>query len=546
MTEPEFSTADDARPGSRQWVARLLHTRWQGAWSGLPLRPLTLAGEERPLSHTAGLWQVGEEDGAGSGAGSRREGGSGSLAGSRQEDGSGSAADVREADFPRAHSSEADFGPANSRESSPCRENGPAISPRAEEPQPPTHVLKVQLNPAAARPPAFYPLKEKILAHCREHGVPVLEPVLDSSGSPSVWSDGMVCELLPRSKGVAARVVTPPQARAVIDAGLRLRGALDRLPESTLTDLAPLHLPRLVDEEDWTTALRDAEERLLPMALRRDDDWGRAAAEALDGVVRAGELLRRAGVPGAGETPDQVAVVHGDLHYHHVLLAPESEPPQSGQGGSGSGDSSRSAQAGSGSDVPPQSAQAGSGNGDSPQRAPGGAGSRDSVRGVPPASGSSPRPPSARDSAVLPPSARDSAAPSASGRGAPPPTSPPAPEPTPHVLALLDFDNLHAGNRLLDLAWTAETVGRLAEPVQQADSARYFLASAREHGLLEPGAEDLLMPVLLAHSLPVIVDIAKDILERDILTPVWLGYFELLSADRRLHVHELLTAHRNG
>ncbi|WP_282416538.1 phosphotransferase [Polyangium sp. 15x6] len=300
------------------------------------------------------------------------------------------------------------------------------------------HVLKVQLNRGAARKPEFYPLKENVMAHCRAHGVPVLEAVPAVDGSTSVWCDGLVCELLPRCPGIAARRSTPAQAAAVARAGLDLRYALDRLPDGVMADLAPIPLPRMVEEERWPVALADAEKRLLPMAERRDDAWSRAAASALRGVIRAGALMHQAGIPVVGESPDRPSVVHSDLHYHHFLV---------------------------------------------------------------PASGAQPT-----------------------------------------VLAILDFDNLHVGDRLLDLAWIAEVTGGVADPSARADGLSAFLAAARARGLLQPGEARLLMPLLLAHSLPVIVDIAKDILVRGILSRLWSDYFELLSSTRRLHLHALLTA----
>ncbi|MFF3941837.1 phosphotransferase [Streptomyces phaeofaciens] len=111
------------------------------------------------------------------------------------------------------------------------------------------------------------------------------------------------------------------------------------------------------------------------------------------------------------------------------------------------------------------------------------------------------------------------------------------------VVAVLDFDNLHVGDRLLDLAWLADTVahacGEDREGARRALAA--FLSEGRRRGLIGAGDATRLMPVLMAYSLPVIVDIAKDILDRDILLPQWLDYFALLSPGRRLAVHGLLT-----
>ncbi|QUH01952.1 phosphotransferase [Saccharopolyspora erythraea] len=110
------------------------------------------------------------------------------------------------------------------------------------------------------------------------------------------------------------------------------------------------------------------------------------------------------------------------------------------------------------------------------------------------------------------------------------------------VEAILDFDNLRAGDRLLDLAWTAELCLSAPAPEDPAgpESLREFARRCVDEELLE--ARDLrrLMPALLVFSLPVLVDIAKDILQRDILSPVWQQYFHLLSPARRARVHKIL------
>lgn len=117
-----------------------------------------------------------------------------------------------------------------------------------------------------------------------------------------------------------------------------------------------------------------------------------------------------------------------------------------------------------------------------------------------------------------------------------------APEPA-RVVAVLDFDNLHVGDRLLDLAWLADTAAHAcgADRAGARRALAGFLAEGRRRGLIGAGDAARLMPLLLAYSLPVIVDIAKDILDRDILLPQWLDYFALLSPARRHAVHRLLT-----
>ncbi|MFE7284020.1 aminoglycoside phosphotransferase family protein [Streptomyces noursei] len=302
------------------------------------------------------------------------------------------------------------------------------------------HVLKVQLNPDAARQRRFYPLKERIAAHCRGLGVPVPAAVPAADGATSVWCQGLVCELSPCLDGASVAWFTPAEAQEVVRTGLDLRTALDRLPPGWSEELAPIPLPRLVDEEHWPTALRDAEERLLPLAEEGEGDWHRAAASVLRETVAAGHLPREADVPAVGDPVPRPAVVHSDLHHHHFVLTDD------------------------------------------------GPGGRPRVQGV------------------------------------------------------LDFDNVHVGDRLLDLAWLAEAAGRIAEPAERRRSLTAFTRTATDRGLLRPGEERLLMPLLVAHSMPVIVDIAKDILERNILSPVWLGYFDLLSPARRGEIHRLLTA----
>ncbi|MER6913428.1 phosphotransferase [Streptomyces sp. NPDC000594] len=108
------------------------------------------------------------------------------------------------------------------------------------------------------------------------------------------------------------------------------------------------------------------------------------------------------------------------------------------------------------------------------------------------------------------------------------------------VRAVLDFDNLQVGDPLLDLAWLAEAAGRVTGSVARQRSLTAFLKDAVRLGLLRPGEETLLMPLLMAHSLPVITDIAEDILERGVIGPQWPGYFALLSPERRLGIHRRL------
>ncbi|MFE9426427.1 phosphotransferase [Kitasatospora sp. NPDC006697] len=112
----------------------------------------------------------------------------------------------------------------------------------------------------------------------------------------------------------------------------------------------------------------------------------------------------------------------------------------------------------------------------------------------------------------------------------------------PAVTAVLDFDNLTVGDPLLDLAWVAETAARVDGGAARRESVADFLTRARNAGLLAPGEERLLMPRLIVHAVPVVVDIAKDILERELLSPAWAGYLDLLDTRRRLALHRLLTS----
>ncbi|WP_079169478.1 phosphotransferase [Streptomyces sp. CC77] len=362
-----------APAGSEEWVRRVLTAHWGDRWGARTLTPLTVGGAA-PLTHTAGLWAVTD---------------------------------------PRDPSRTVGAGGTG-------------------------HVLKVQLNPEAVRDERFPPLKDRVVAHCRRRGVPALPAVPAADGSPAVRCGGLVCELVPRSAGTALRpgTATRDQAAALVRTGLDLRQALDALPPDVADDLARVHLPPLVDEEHWPTALDDAERRLLPKAEQGTDHWHRAAAENLRAVRESAPLLRR--THGAGTAPARPAVVHGDLHLQHFLFAPHG-----------------------------------------PAR----------------------------------------------------------------VLAVLDFDNLHTADRLLDLAWLADSVVHACGPGTEA--ARLALdglvSDGQRRGLLRPGDTARLMPLLMAHALPVVVDIAKDILDRRILAPQWLGYFDLLSPARRLAVHHMLT-----
>jgi hypothetical protein len=111
----------------------------------------------------------------------------------------------------------------------------------------------------------------------------------------------------------------------------------------------------------------------------------------------------------------------------------------------------------------------------------------------------------------------------------------------PRIVAILDFDNLQVGDPRLDLAWIAYTVASVADEQQMRRSVEAFARAACAEGLLSASDRSMLMPALMIHALPVLVDIAKDILERDLLDPTWLAYFRLLDIERMLLLHRLLT-----
>ncbi|MEU5836907.1 phosphotransferase [Streptomyces diacarni] len=110
------------------------------------------------------------------------------------------------------------------------------------------------------------------------------------------------------------------------------------------------------------------------------------------------------------------------------------------------------------------------------------------------------------------------------------------------ITGVLDFDNLRVDDRLLDLAWTAASAGRVAGGrAARREGARAFVRAAEGAGLLAPGEAGLLMPRLLAYAVPIVVDIAQDVLERDILDDLWAEYLDLLSPARMADTHALLT-----
>jgi len=106
------------------------------------------------------------------------------------------------------------------------------------------------------------------------------------------------------------------------------------------------------------------------------------------------------------------------------------------------------------------------------------------------------------------------------------------------VKAILDFDNMHAGSRYLDLAWIADMAawqpgGEKNWKIHRASRAIY---AAVDHKLLRLSGVGYLMPCLIAYAAPIILDIAKDILHRGIFNPAWFRYFDILDVDLKLRI----------
>ncbi|MEO3974477.1 phosphotransferase [Streptomyces sp. CAU 1734] len=380
-------------------------------------------------------------------------------------------------------------------------------------------VLRVRPSQESLRAPYFHLLRGEIGAHCRRHGVPVAAVLPALDGSTAVRRDGALCELSPWYGGEPADPADPARAAAVAACGLRLRDAPDSLPAGVRDRLASVDPPLPPEEENWRAALTDARHRPPPPAESSDDDWSRMAAAALRALVAAGPLSHET-LRGNRTALLDPSVIHSDLHARHFLLAPAAGPePGAGRAApyipGGSTGTIASGTLETGPSVP------------GPAAAP---------------------PPVPYDRSRLARRARR-------GRGSPrqpaaahpvPPPTPPAPAPGTGgrrtVVAVLGFDELHTGDRLLDIARLAEAAGYAADPAERHRSLAGFLRAAYRTGQLRPGEEALLMPVLPAHSLPAVVDIARDILGRGRPGPRSPERLALLSPARGPDVHRALGA----
>lgn len=105
------------------------------------------------------------------------------------------------------------------------------------------------------------------------------------------------------------------------------------------------------------------------------------------------------------------------------------------------------------------------------------------------------------------------------------------------VPVVIDFDNITVGDPALDFAWICDQAAAAAVPpgtdVALLDLAiERLLASGRVH------AADLARGVaqLVAYAIPILVDIAKDILVRDDRRELWRHYLDIVDVERKLAV----------
>lgn len=179
------------------------------------------------------------------------------------------------------------------------------------------YVLKVRVSPEEQVDPAVFPVRQKVMAHCRRHGVPAPNPVPTADGGGIAWREELACELTPVLKGAVPNHSGPDQVAAVVRTGLLLRACLDETPAHLVAALATVASPV---PPCWRTAVETARTHLLPQAAQRRDDWGRACAAMLRGVIAAEPLM--AALPARPVS----AVVHGSLCGKNFVLSGGRDP----------------------------------------------------------------------------------------------------------------------------------------------------------------------------------------------------------------------------
>ncbi|MCO1580048.1 phosphotransferase [Crossiella sp. SN42] len=179
------------------------------------------------------------------------------------------------------------------------------------------HVFTIRLDPAERAPAALFPVRQKVLAHCRRQGVPAPDPVPTTDGGTVTWRGDLACELTPALKGAVPHHFGPDQIAAVVRSGLLLRASLDQVPEPVVSALAAVPAP---PPPCWRAAVEAARTELLPLAGRRTDDWSQACAAMLRGVLAAEPLMD------ALRPRTARAVVHGSLCGKQFVLSGGRDP----------------------------------------------------------------------------------------------------------------------------------------------------------------------------------------------------------------------------
>ena len=106
--------------------------------------------------------------------------------------------------------------------------------------------------------------------------------------------------------------------------------------------------------------------------------------------------------------------------------------------------------------------------------------------------------------------------------------------------AVIDFDNLHIGDTRRDIAWVLDQLTWIPGKPDQFDfqTLRNGVRAIIEGGLCSKEEICGVMPSLLYYTIPIVVDIAKDILFRDDDRIVWKQYLELLDSHRKIQAHK--------